>query len=74
MKERDKDLVAFGNNLRHIRVGHHLKQGELADRCGTSREYVSRVENGAQSATVAMCFRFASALGLHISDLFADLE
>ena len=74
MKERDEHLVAFGGNLRRIRVGHRLTQEQLAEGCGVSREYISRVENGAQSATVAMCFKLASQLDLHISDLFSDLE
>lgn len=74
MKARNREQVAFGENLRRIRVGRHITQEHLAEQCGISREYVSRVENGAQSPTVAMCFRFASEFGLHISDLFIDLE
>ena len=74
MKERDENLVAFGDNLRRIRVGHRYTQERLAQACGISREYLSRMENGVQSATVGMCFRLAAELGLHISDLFIDLE
>ncbi|MFC2648002.1 MAG: helix-turn-helix domain-containing protein [Coriobacteriaceae bacterium] len=73
-KERDPELIKFGANLRAIRVGHGYSQQYVADVCGISRTYLSKVENGAQSATVQLCFRLAEVYELHISQLFEGIE
>lgn len=69
----NEDRVAFGANLRKIRVGRGMSQIEFAEICDISRAYYGRIERGEHSATIDMCFRITNALGMHISDLFIDM-
>lgn len=66
--------VALGNILRKYREGRNLNQDEFAALCGISRAYYGRIERGEHSLTVEKCHRIASALNIHISDLFTELQ
>ena len=68
-----EDRIAFGDNLRKLRVGRGMTQIEFAEICDISRAYYGRIERGEHGATIDMCFRIANALGMHISDLFIDM-
>ncbi len=50
-----------------------MTQEEFAHLCGISRAYYGRIERGEHSATIELCDKIATALGLHISALFEDL-
>jgi len=65
--------IYFGNSLRKIRESRCMSQADFAEACSISRAYYGRIERGEHSATVEMCDRIATALGLHISDLFIEL-
>lgn len=43
-----------------------ITQSELAERVGTTKSYISKIENGAVEPGVGLFFRLASALGLRI--------
>lgn len=52
-----------GELLRSARRRHNLSQAALARRCRTSQTYISRVERGEVSPTVAGLDRLLQALG-----------
>ncbi|WP_322354811.1 helix-turn-helix transcriptional regulator [Paratractidigestivibacter sp.] len=65
--------IVFGANLRKFREARGMTQEQFAELCGISRAYYGRIERGEHSATIEMCDNIASALGVHISDLFVNL-
>lgn len=65
--------ILFGVNLLKFREARHMTQEEFAYLCGISRAYYGRIERGEHSATIELCDKIATALGIHISALFEDL-
>jgi transcriptional regulator with XRE-family HTH domain len=61
-----------GERLRAIRLLRRLTLREVADAAGVSESFVSQLERGRSSASVATLQRLAAAVGIEISDLFAD--
>jgi len=60
-----------GERLRAIRLLRRLTLREVADTAGVSESFVSQLERGRSSASVATLQRLAAAVGIEISDLFA---
>lgn len=65
--------VQFGNELRKIRETRGMTQEAFALYCGISRAYYGRIERGEHSATLDICRKISDALGISISELFANL-
>jgi transcriptional regulator with XRE-family HTH domain len=61
-----------GERLRAIRQLRRLTLREVAEAAGVSESFVSQLERGRSNASVATLQRLAAALGIEISDLFAD--
>ena len=61
----------LGERLRAIRVLRRLTLRDVAQAAGVSESFVSRLERGRSSASVATLQRLAAAVGIEISDLFA---
>jgi transcriptional regulator with XRE-family HTH domain len=60
---RSKSLEkAFGRRLQDRRVKHGLSQEELAHQSGLHRTYISQIERGLKSPTLATIYAIASAL------------
>lgn len=66
--------VDVGERLRVIRNRRRQTLREVADRAGLSESFLSQVERGRASASVASLRRIADALGVAISDLFQPVE
>ena len=64
--------VDVGERLRAIRRLRRLTLRDVAERAGVSESFVSQVERGRASPSVASLQRIAAALGLAVSDLFAE--
>jgi transcriptional regulator with XRE-family HTH domain len=64
--------LEVGERLRAIRLLRRLTLREVADAAGVSESFVSQLERGRSSASVATLQRLAAAVGIEISDLFAD--
>jgi transcriptional regulator with XRE-family HTH domain len=62
--------VDVGKGLREIRVARRLTLREVAERARLSESFLSQVERGRSSASVASLRRIAEALGVNIADLF----
>jgi len=57
--------------MRAIRLLRRKTLKEVADAAGVSESFVSQIERGRTSASVASLQRLAAALGIEVSDLFA---
>jgi transcriptional regulator with XRE-family HTH domain len=60
-----------GERLRAIRLLRRLTLKEVAEAASVSESFVSQLERGRSSASVATLQRLAAAVGIEISDLFA---
>jgi transcriptional regulator with XRE-family HTH domain len=68
--EEDGELP-LGDRLRALRLLRRRTLKQVADAAAVSESFVSQVERGRASPSVATLQRLAAALGIEISDLFA---
>ena len=68
-EEFDKETVAFclAQTLKEERKRVGLTQQELADRIGTKKTYISRLENGKADIQLSTLFRIFEGLGRRVS-------
>jgi len=63
----------FATTLRKLREAKGLTQGELGDRAGLHRVYVTKLETGAETnPTLDTLKGLAKALGVPVTDLLAE--
>jgi len=62
--------MLIGDRLRQLRMARGMSQGDLEERTGLLRCYVSRVENGHTIPSVETLERVATALGLELYQIF----
>jgi transcriptional regulator with XRE-family HTH domain len=62
--------VDVGERLRDIRRSRRATLRMIADRAGVSESFLSQVERGRASASIASLRRIAGALGVTVADLF----
>src|SRR5436190_17136793 len=62
--------VDVGERLRAIRSLRRATLRTIADRAGVSESFLSQVERGRASASIASLQRIAAALGVSVADLF----
>ena len=62
--------IDVGERLRSIRRARRCTLRTVADRSGLSESFLSQVERGQSSASIASLRRIANALGVSIADLF----
>jgi transcriptional regulator with XRE-family HTH domain len=62
--------VDVGKRLRAIRVARRQTLREVAERAGLSESFLSQVERGRASASIASLRRIADGLGISMADLF----
>ena len=53
----------YGNRMKMIREEHHIKQGQLADKIGISRQSMSNYESGKHSPDVDAVVKMANCYG-----------
>lgn len=72
-KAKDGRIDArMGVRLRELRREHHLSAREVAERAAVSPAYLSRLENGKVSPTVATLSRVVQAMGESVGALFQN--
>lgn len=64
----------FGMMLRAERLKRALSQEALAELSGLSRNYVSSIERGAVSPSLATLEKLASSLGISLTKLMSKYE
>lgn len=57
----------FGEILKSKRIELNLTQQELADKAGTKRSYISRIEKGETDMQLSSFLRIIKALGLNFT-------
>jgi len=62
--------MLIGTRLRQLREQKHLSQGDIEERTGLLRCYVSRVENGHTVPSLETLERFAGVLDVPLYQLF----
>lgn len=65
--EQRADAFFTGQIIESARRKAKLTQEELAERIGTNKSYISRVETGRTEPKVSTFYRIAAALGLKVS-------
>jgi transcriptional regulator with XRE-family HTH domain len=66
--------TALGLTIGRLRKNLSLSQEELADRAGIHRTYVSQLERGIKSPTLAVLIKIAKALDTKPSQLVRSVE
>ena len=66
--EAEEKAYAFysGQIIRDVRKEEKVTQAELASRIGSTKSYISKIENGAMMPSVSTFYRIISALGLQV--------
>lgn len=67
-------LVRFGSAVRKLRHEQNISQEQLAYMCCLHRTYISDVELGKRNVSLENISKMASALGISITRLFAEVE
>jgi len=62
--------VVIGKRLRELREANGLSQGDVEDRTGLLRIYISHVENGHSTPTLKVLEKWAKALDVDLYQLF----
>lgn len=65
---------AFGEVLRELRLAQDLSQEALAHACDRHRTYISLLERGKHSPSIATVFLLADALATKPSDILRRVE
>jgi transcriptional regulator with XRE-family HTH domain len=68
------DIMIIGDKLRSIREEKKMSQGDVEEKTGLLRCYVSRVENGYTVPAVETLEKFARALEVPMYQLFYEGE
>ncbi|MGH9468582.1 MAG: helix-turn-helix domain-containing protein [Terriglobales bacterium] len=67
-------MIVIGTRVREARQACGLSQGDLENRTGLLRCYLSRVENGHTEPSLQTLARIAKALNMPVSGFFAGEE
>jgi transcriptional regulator with XRE-family HTH domain len=62
--------LVLGERLKAARTAHGLTLRQAAERSGLSRAFLSQVERGEASPSVASLAKIAEALDIHLAELF----
>ncbi len=65
--ERDTDAFCLAETLREERLRAGLTQEQLAEKIGTKKTYISRLENGKADVQLSTLFRIFNGLGKRVS-------
>ena len=63
---KEANAYYTGQLIEDARKNAHLTQEELANRVGSNKSYISRIENGKTEPKVSTFYRIAAALGLSV--------
>lgn len=64
--------MKFGENLKAIRESKHMSQEDFAKLFDTSKQVISRYENGLRVPKITVASKFAEILGVELCDLIGD--
>ncbi len=64
----------MGNRLEELRKKKGIKQEELAEAMGVSRQTIGSLENGRDNPSLILAFKLAKYFGLFIEEIFIYQE
>ena len=64
----------FGDEISHLRKNRGFSQEELGFQAGVHRTYVSQIERGLKSPTLAVILKLTQALGSSAGPLVSQVE
>ena len=64
--------MEIGEKIKNLRILCDLTQEELADRTELTKGYISQLENGLTSPSIATLIDILSALGTNLKEFFSD--
>jgi len=67
-------MSTFGQNLKEIRVGRGMSLEEIGRLLGTTKQVLSRYENGHRDPKISTVTRYAGKLGVDVRDLLSGQE
>jgi len=67
-------MTSFGINLKRIRLDRKMTQDEFAELLNTSKQVISRYENGQRSPKVSVVAEYARRLNVPITTLTGEIE
>ena len=67
---RLREEVILKHRLEEIRKQREIKQEELAEAMGVSRQTISSLENGRYNPSVILAIKLARYFGMHVEDIF----
>lgn len=71
--QMNQDIRAdFARQIRAIRQGQHLTQQVLADRVGTKKSNISRMESGRYNPSLDFMVRVAASMGKQVTITIED--
>jgi transcriptional regulator with XRE-family HTH domain len=73
-REAEEAMLAFGTNLRTLRVAKHLSQETLAMRCFLRRALMGEIESGRRSPDVPALLTLADRLNVPAAELLAGVQ
>lgn len=68
--QSDNETIDVGERLRAVRQLRSLTLRQVSERAGVSESFLSQLERGKASASIASLQRIAAALGTSLGDLF----
>lgn len=63
------DIIKFGKALREIRLKKQLSQGDVAEKLGVHRSYISGLERGKRNPSLLTIKKMAKAIGVKPKEL-----
>ncbi|HTC00330.1 MAG TPA: helix-turn-helix transcriptional regulator [Ferruginibacter sp.] len=73
MEKRYKiEVIAFGKNLRKLRLKKKLSQLDLEIQSGINRTEISRIENGLKNIEFFTIVKLAAALEVNLIEFFKN--
>lgn len=70
MQPKNKNLIAFGQRVKDIRIGKKLSYRKLALQCNVEYSHIIRIEQGLVSIQLLTVFELAKGLNVHPKELF----
>ena len=63
-------LIAFGKNLRMVRIAQGYTQAQLANDVGVEISQISRIERGIINTSIGNCNAISNVLKISVKELF----
>ena len=72
--EPEELLKGIGNTVRRLRAERGYRQEAFAQEAGLNQAYMGGVERGQRNLGAVNLYKIAGALGISLSELFAEVE